>query len=291
MLYLVSIHCSSTYTSFDWVFLLQWLTPVVLFIAAYLVNNLLKKINRKKQLNNLNNYFQTTLNALIKQNNSQINLNIDCINRVKNFHENEIIIKQVAGNSIKRINEINFDDLFELFVLNAKDKDDNIKLFHDLNNNLDYIETATPSLFSANLNITSALTNIGNQWNSVFEKILELRNTLALSHNLNQPNGVDVNFIHGFLGIYDLAMKQEKELTHNFYNSHHKLIFPLIDFSKKFPQDPAAKALIQLCASINIFYETIIHIRQQHRKFLIQITRGLIKANIELKRFKRISKT
>lgn len=268
--------------------LIKWITPVLLFIAAYIVNKWIKRGNRRKQLKKIKNYFITILKALVKQNSAQIKQNIDCITRLKNYQTNNIKINKVASNSLKRISDIGFDDLFEIFVLNGKknlSKDESHKIFYDLNNNIDFIEASIPSLFESNIETISNLTQIGNKWNLTFQNIVDFRNKVALDYNRNMMPETTDKFADGFINAYDQYISMPKSEVDNFNNAHQKLIIPLINHARLFHVDPRANILLQFCTTMNILHESILDQRYQHRKFLILSTRGIIKTNSELKKF------
>lgn len=268
--------------------LIKWLTPVLLFILAYIINELIKQTKRKKNLSKLKDFFFVNLKAITKQSEAQIKQNIDCIKRLKNNQETDIKIRKISGNHLKRLNEIKFDDLFEIFILRRKGKskkDENFKLFYDLNNNIDFIETSTPTLFESNIEAISHITLIGNQWNTTLKQISNFRNIVALEYNRNLPNSNVDPFADGFITLYDDFNKLDKVTVNNFYNVQHQLIIPLINHSQQFPPDSRAQFLIQLCSSVNILFDTIIHARYQNRKFLTLTTRALMKTNIQLKNF------
>jgi len=119
----------------------------------------------------------------------------------------------------------------------------------------------------------------------ILQNIVVYRNQVALESNNNVPKGMKDGFADGFINLYDSYIGLPKSEMNNFYNVQHKLIIPLVNQSKLFPTDPRANILLKFCTTMNILYESIIDQRYQHRKFLILTTRGLIRANRELKNF------
>lgn len=266
----------------------KWITPIILFFLGYLVNELIRWRNRIKELKLLRSFLLTQLQQLYQNVKDQIDLNVICIKRLKDFDKKDLRLGRISGNQINRIKQIPFKDIFVILVQKPlkkkkKGKDYLLERFNKLHKILDYYDTAISSLYSNNDNIIKNLNNILEKWNQSHSQTTNYKNTLV---SINKSNGIDYGMDKFVTGYNDIIFEFGEKYGNNVQNieiGYQELVLPLFEHSKKFSNDKRAAYLMQI---LQVSRRAYLETKSQHnlsRQGLIETTRHLIKFNIEFK--------
>ena len=266
----------------------KWITPIILFSLGYLVNELIRWRNRIKELKLLRSFLLTQLQQLYQNVKDQIDLNVICIKRLKDFDKKDLRLGRISGNQINRIKQIPFKDIFVILVQKPlkkkkKGKDYLLERFNKLHKILDYYDTAISSLYSNNDNIIKNLNNILEKWNQSHSQTTNYKNTLV---SINKSNGIDYGMDKFVTGYNDIIFEFGEKYGNNVQNieiGYQELVLPLFEHSKKFSNDKRAAYLMQI---LQVSRRAYLETKSQHnlsRQGLIETTRHLIKFNIEFK--------
>ena len=266
----------------------KWITPIILFFLGYLVNELIRWRNRIKELKLLRSFLLTQLQQLYQNVKDQIDLNVICIKRLKDFDKKDLRLGRISGNQINRIKQIPFKDIFVILVQKPlkkkkKGKDYLLERFNKLHKILDYYDTAISSLYSNNDNIIKNLNNILEKWNQSHSQTTNYKNTLV---SINKSTGIDYGMDKFVTGYNDIIFEFGEKYGNNVQNieiGYQELVLPLFEHSKKFSNDKRAAYLMQI---LQVSRRAYLETKSQHnlsRQGLIETTRHLIKFNIEFK--------
>jgi len=261
---------------------IKWITPVILFILAYVVNACIQRCKRKKEKSLISEFILSQLDLLQKQVMTQINQNLDCIRRVKSFNEEDLRLYKVTGNQIERIKSISFNDQFEILVIDRLlkkkqkniDKNKSIKEeFKELFRSIDSHEASLNIIFKNNEDFLRELNVTLKFWNESHIQTIDFLNSLISTQASKD------SFFRGFAKIVNDFETNYGINSQNIEIGYTSLAIPLIAHCKKHSYDPRSRFLMRITQKSREAYIQILMLRRNQRESLIESTRLMLGAN------------
>lgn len=96
------------------------LTPILIFILGYIINEIIKNNNEKKRLEELEMYFLSLIQILDQPLKKQIEVFIKFSHSLKEKKTQHLILSKVPNFHVEQIKEISSKDLYSIFIKNKK---------------------------------------------------------------------------------------------------------------------------------------------------------------------------
>lgn len=209
------------------------LIPIVILVLGYFFNlyygKVLKKNKAEITKNIIENWPTPTEATILKQID-------DCKEFAKDLNDLDqirLIPLNLYNSLINKINNIDFKELAEAFVLNLEGNEkDNIKNLHKLIANIDYISSFDSQLDKTHKIFVDYTDKYTNEWNNVFREFFNIRlKYIQLVHNNKQHPSME--YFNKFILITNEWNKNNPNLK-SLKLTINDLINPINDLCNKY---------------------------------------------------------
>ncbi len=238
------------------------LTPILIFILGYIVNEIIKKINEKKRLKDLEKYFRQLIQLLNKPLNKQIKNFLKFSHSLKEKKEQLLVLDDVTNFHVEQIREISNQDLYTIYI---KNKNGGIslrtELYGKLRANIDFIDQVKKSIRDYFPMFWGKYDKYQQDYKINIDTISNWFQNM-ISENINSFGGQQDAFLKEFDNIISKWQSSKNigiGLT-DMYVTKVKFIEPLRDLCRKYFSDPRSmiisKYIMQCVYAFNDIEET-----------------------------------
>ena len=267
--------------------ILKWITPVILFFLAYIINEAINRNKKRKELETLKSLLLTNLEQIYDQIADQITANSNCILRLKDFAEQDLRLSRHYSNNIERIKTIPFKDIFQILVKDPSKKNKNreyyFERYNELYRILDYYETILKTLIIDNETTLKNLNNALEIWNKSHAQTITFKNMLLSIAKSKKLRPSDDSFIAGIVELTYQFIEKYGKNCQNLEVGYNELVIPLVDHSKKHSDDPRSAYLMQLLQESRYAFSETQSIRNYSRSGLEETNETLARLSPKLK--------
>ncbi len=227
---------------------IQWITPVVLFFLAYVINSWIQGSKRKKEKSLVKELLIHQVSLLKEQILSQEKRNSKCIKQIEDFGQTDLRLAKEPVDYIKKIRSIPFKDQFEILLRDRLKRNkrrlrahnDNVKKhFNDFQRSIDALETCLNVLYENNLTGIRDINSTMELWNLSHIQTINFKNSLIPSVTNDQDE-----FYIGFATVIHVFEEKNGKEVQDVSLGYGELVEPLIEHCKSHPRDPRARMLL-----------------------------------------------
>ena len=258
--------------------------PVFTFIVGLIATPIFQKIGENKRLNRVENYFIQLLESLFVQVEAQKKEIKDCINRIDNLSESDIVLNKVSGRDFDLIDRIDSKDLFKILILRKKGKSkEKTRIFNEINSIIAFLNESLSNSLNSNKVVMEQIDQFRNDWNQSQKNISKTKNQFVINAKLTKTESRDyfLGEVHKTIESYNTKNKNK---VINIFDAEEKLVEPLLSIVKSYSNDPRAGLLLIELQNAKLACAEIKSARKNHRDFLLKNLRRVSKVNRNLKK-------
>lgn len=125
------------------------LTPILIFVLGYIINEIIKKCNEKKRLKELEKYFKKLIELLNKPLHKQTSEFLKFSHSLKEEREQHFILDNITNFHVEQIKEISSKDLYSIYIKNKEGSiSEKTELYGKLRANIDFIDGVKKSIIN-----------------------------------------------------------------------------------------------------------------------------------------------
>jgi hypothetical protein len=243
--------------------IIKWITPVILFFLAYLINELISVCKKKKEKRIFKVLFLTHLAQVLNQIDDLIKANSNCISRLNDFEKTDTRLTIHYSGNIDRIRQLPFKDIYQVLVKDPSRKNRDtrnidylIDRYLEIYKILDFCDVIIKSNIIDN---QTTINNINKEvaiWNEGHAQLVKFTNTLKTTLRSENIAIKDDPFVFGLAEIQNQFLDKNGINKQNIEIAVNEMLVPLINHSKAHSSDQRSLFLMEiLIESRNAFLQ------------------------------------
>lgn len=271
------------------------LTPILIFILGYIINEVIKNCNEKKRLRELERYFKKLIELLNKPLNKQKEEFLKFSHSLKERKEKLLILEDVTNFHVEQIREISNKDLYTIFIKNKKGSlASKTELYGTLRANIDFIDQVKKSIRDDFPMFRRKYDKYQQDYKLNIDTISVLFQSIV-SDNINSFGKPDL-FLMEFNNIISnwQALKNTGTEYKDMYVTKNKFIEPLRDLCRKYFANArsviVSKYVMQCIYAFNDIEETKKVFRRHYLLLAKKLQNSWFEINNTLKKIDSLKK-
>lgn len=271
------------------------LTPILIFILGYIINEIIKNNNEKKRLEELERYFKKLIELLEKPLNRQKEEFLKFSQSLKDKKEQFLNLNQVANFHIEQIREINNKDLYTIFIKNKKGSiNDKTELYGKLKGNLDLVEEIRKSFESDFTIFWTKYDKYQQEYKMNIETISVIFESMVSKHEAYSQQQDDL-----LLGIAKIRsswfeLKFSNIEYKDMYIAQQMFVEPVRELCRQYYYNPRSALILRYIKQCTGAFNNILETKKVFRRsFLLKawnLRKSWIEINDVIKKFESLKK-
>lgn len=258
--------------------------PVLTFIVGLIATPIFQRIGEIKRLKRVEEYYIQLLKSLFGQVEAQIKELKDCIKRIDDINNSDIVLNKVSGRDFELLDRIDSKDLFKILILRKKGLiKEKTKIFNEINATLAFLNESLSISINSNGIVIEQIDKYRNDWNQSQKNISKLKNQFVIHAKMTNTDSKDIFLgeIHKIIESYNSVNKNK---VINIFDAEEKLVHPLMEIVKLYSNDPRAGLLLIELQNSKFACSEMKAARKNHKEYLLKNLRRISKVNRKLKK-------